>query len=200
MPRGGFVKRKGGTFFDIIGDEEHIALFKQLPEGIQRRSIRTGVRKGAMLLTKKTKSELKARTRRRTGNLLKSISWEDISKPKKNQIRARVYFSQKNGKKGYHAHLVEFGHRIVPRGPDETPRSVSRANTGAKRRRRRTNIPKQLRRGMVKGRGFFRAAINKSWPEIKRVMQDEYRKQLDKELRKKITKIAGKIEAARRAA
>lgn len=195
----GFVKRKGGTFFDIIGDEEMIALFRQLPESIQRRSIRTGVKKGAMLLAKRTKQEVKARTKRRTGRLLKSVKWEDLTSVKKNQIRARVYFSRRNGLQGYHAHLVEFGHRIVPRGPDETKRSVSTSRTGAKRRRRKTNIPKQLRRGMVKGRGFFRAAIGKSWPEIKRVMQTEYRAQLDKELRKKIIKMVGKIEAAKRA-
>lgn len=192
------VTRKGGTYFELIGDEEHIAMFKQLPESVQRRSIRAGCKAGAMLLRKKTIAEIDARTRQRTGRLRKSVAWEDITKLAKGLIAARVFFGRSKGRMGHHAMLVEFGHRIVSRGPDKG--AVPTKTTGAKKRRKQKEPKKQLRNGMVKGRGFFRAAIGKSWPAVKAEMQDGYVKQLKKEVAKVQRKIDARIHAARRAA
>lgn len=55
-----------------------------------------------------------SRIRNKTGRLRDSIGTEKISVRKSNQI-GLVYVGprRKRGKKGFHGHLVEFGHRLV---------------------------------------------------------------------------------------
>lgn len=185
MPSFASIQKKAFSA-DFIGDKELKRLFDTLPDQIQRRAMREGLKKGAKELKRNTKAELRKRTKRRTGNLGKSIIDENVSIPSQGIVAFQVTFSRRQGRKGHHAHLVEFGHKIVPRGPDQTNRSSP--NRPARKRRKRKQAPAALRRGAVRGRGFFRAAIGKFRAPMQREMEKRFRATLIKEIQKANTR------------
>ena len=131
---------------------------RDLPGSIQRKYLRQAARRAGAVVIKDAKKNLRSRVRKRTGNLLKSFKQLPSSKwrtagenRRKGIIGTRVGFSQG----GSHAHLIEYGHRIVTHaGVDTGGRVVAypflRPAIDANRSKVRDEFRRKLAEGIAK--------------------------------------------------
>jgi len=100
------IRQVGYTDFHLDGAKELEGLLKEFPERIQRTVVDAATSAGAKLFKKEIKRNIKTRGLIDTGNLHDSIMTEKVR-----GVHGvyRIFASTQKGKKGYHAHLVEFG-------------------------------------------------------------------------------------------
>ena len=102
MPKGLSMTGAGGD--SISGIAEIDRALSKLEKKINKKVMKKAMRKSVAEYRK----AVRKRVPKRTGNLRKSLT-TDVKMMKKVFIKGRMYFSRKKGKKGYHAHLVEYG-------------------------------------------------------------------------------------------
>lgn len=98
----------------IQGARELDKVLKKLPERVARTVVRGAVRKAAKVV----EAEMRARAPvGPTGNLKASIGQIGVRQPDKRKVVRTVGALKRGGRKGYHAHLVEFGTVKTPARP-----------------------------------------------------------------------------------
>lgn len=98
-----------------IDSGEVYKFFRQMPRKVQKKIVRGMIRRASKPIIK----EAKSRVHSVSGNLKRSIGYVE-QKPKNGVYQGKVLprVGEINGRlyKGYHAHLVEYGHSVVVGG------------------------------------------------------------------------------------
>ena len=161
-----------GFSIEIINDEELIRFFNDVsdPDGSIKRSIeRMALNEAAKKLAAMTRKNIKSMTRGRGKNpatrLHRSVRTRQNNDGRKGILRREVYFERKKTRSGYHAHLVEFGHRIVVQDPYTGKRTF---DTGKRTR----PVP------------FLRRAVKEIDPQMLGLYRKGFRKGVEKARKK----------------
>lgn len=129
-------------------EEELLSLAQEFKNG---REAKKFLRKSGTKLKNKTLKLAKARVKKKTGNLFKGIA---RGKPYKYEVDGSYAVRVYAGKPAYHAHLLEYGHRMVTKDGKEV--------------------------GFVKGKHFFEDAAEEYKPEYYNEVEDWIDDMLDK--------------------
>lgn len=139
------IKKKLGKSFsyvDIQGFEEIKKALDKFPRSIANNGLKLAVKAGSELLSEAAKSKLSGNSSVLTGRLYRSIGVVDNSSNTKNgDIEMRITARRDSGFQGNHAHLVEFGHKLIIIHPI-------------------TKKPIQTKKKRVKAYPFFRPAFH----------------------------------------
>lgn len=105
---------KSFTYVDIQGFEEIKKALDKLPLEISKKALKFAVKEGTEILAQAVKAKLLSNGSVITGRLYRSIGVVDVSSEARDgAIRMRVTAQRNNGFQGNHAHLVEFGHKLI---------------------------------------------------------------------------------------
>ena len=96
---------------EIHGLDETIRAFDTLTTKVQKNITKSAIMQSSQPMLKRTVSLLSRMTVTRTGNLIRSMG--RVEKSKKAGYAVFVTPKRIGESKGYHGHLIEFGHRIV---------------------------------------------------------------------------------------
>ena len=148
----------------VTGIKEIDMALAKLEKKINKKVMKKAMRKSVAEYRK----AVRKRVPKRTGNLRKSLT-TDVKMMKKVFIKGRMYFSRKKGKKGYHAHLVEYG----------TGERVVKDMWGLKRRGYRTQATK-MNVGRMKAQHMAKEGFDITTPKVKQVFIKALARELQK--------------------
>jgi len=110
------IKKKLGKSFgymEITGIDEINAVLKTLAPKFRNNVLKLATREGANIIAEAAKNKLRGGGHVKTGKLLRSIQVVDRDKASDTDfINLAITPSRTNGFEGYHAHLLEFGHKF----------------------------------------------------------------------------------------
>ena len=156
-------------------------MLKEFPKAIQKNIASGIVNAGGQVLVKEIRKNIKAKTTKRTGNLIKGVK-----KRKRRGLPHRVLVYM--GAPAYHSHLVEYG--TVQRRPAQ--------RKGKRTQVRVVKLKGQLKRIVHTGRmtatPFFRPAVDESHQLILAGMQ----KYAGKRILKEALKLSGKYRTMKK--
>jgi len=140
------VKNKIGKSFsyvDITGFEEIKKALDELPLNVSKNALRLACKAGSEVLAEAARQKLAANGSIITGRLYRSIGVVDTSNEARNSgdVEMKVTAQRSGGFQGNHAHLVEFGHKLIIIHPI-------------------TKKPIQTKKKRVKAYPFFRPAFH----------------------------------------
>ena len=139
----------------VTGIKEIDMALSKLEKKINKRVMKKAMRKSVAEYRK----AVRKRVPKRTGNLRKSLTTDVKIMGKSPPIlRGRMFFSRTKGKKGYHAHLVEYG----------TGERVVKDMWGLKKRGYRTQATK-MNVGRMKAKHMTKEGFDIKTPEVKQV-------------------------------
>jgi len=152
----------------IKGGKEFARMLEELPDAISAEILETALYAGAQIVQQRAVEKCpKPAERRRPGTVPLHESIQ-ISTVEKNAAHAKVNV----GTNVPYAHLVEFGHQIVARGPSRRMVSVTRVSASGRVTSRLGVDPDSKRFqtagavGFVAARPFLRPAFDESRAEI----------------------------------
>lgn len=141
---------KDGFAIEVSGFKELAKALSSLSKELGERGINRSIRKAGKFLQEKIKNN----TPEQTGNLKSGI---EFAMEKESGVESTaVVYSHK--KKAFHAHLVEYGHRLV----SENGKQV----------------------GFVKPHPYFRPAIDENEKAVLKIIEDDLRRAFDRAVRK----------------
>ena len=149
---------------EVLGDKALQALLKELGPRIERKVTRGAMSDAAKPLVKAARRNAKAR--KVTGGLAKSAGKRVKTYTKDGVIYVAVGYLWKKG--GYHAHLVEFGHRIARGG------TLSRIGKTGKK-------GEGTAAGRVKGYPLLAPAFRQTRHKVQRIIFARHRARIEKE-------------------
>lgn len=103
----------------ISGADDLARLFNELPKSMTDQALRAAETKALQPVLDEAKTRLVQESRVRTGNLLNSMMITLRLKASQQSFETKggvTLYAGAAGKKGAHAHLIEFGHRLVGGG------------------------------------------------------------------------------------
>lgn len=166
------------------GGKEFARFLQQLPRAISAEILETALYAGAQIVQQRAREKVP----RLSGRLADSI---EIKTQEKDAAHAIVNV----GTNVPYAHLVEFGHQIVARGPTKTRVSVTRVSASG-RVTSRLEVDPDTKRfqtagaiGFVAARPFLRPAMDEGREEIVRRVGESLGKSIEQEARR-LAKVA----------
>lgn len=158
---------------DVTGDKELQDTLQRLSRSVQDRINSIAINKAGEVIKKEILNSITSSgIKEHSGNLRKSIM-QMKAKIARNS-RETIIYAQK--KRGFHAHLLEYGHKLVTW--DKQP-----FNSTTKRFGRPAKFGNKLiSQGFVRARPFFRPAVDKSEAEVVKVYSQEVMRGIEAEV------------------
>lgn len=171
---------------EIQGGKEFARMLRELPGAISAEILEQSLWAGAQIVQQRAQEKCpKPAERRRPGTIPLNESIR-ISTVEKNAAHAKVNV----GTNVPYAHLVEFGHQIVARGPNRTMVSVTTVSATGRVSTRLQVDPDTQRfqtagaTGFVAARPFLRPAFDESRAEIVARVGESLGKSIEQEARR----------------
>lgn len=141
----------------VSGDKELRATMKKLSKSVQWKINRKAVQVCGKIIRESVIAHIPAAgIHKRTGNLLNSVKQATDGVGRSASVATTTIYTQKKG--GFHAHLLEFGHRLMLW--EKQPRFDGRFGKPPR------FFNRIRRRGFVRARPFFAPAVEESMPRL----------------------------------
>lgn len=172
----------------IDGIEKALTSFTEIARRVPQKVARKTLLKASTPVIKAARQNLEARIESKTGNLMESLKTGQARKFRKGRQGKPGYVVIGPGwPKGAHAHLVEYGHRVVTgkrHGRASNADAIAQAALGGEDVAALVADPAAHGRavaGFVQPRPFMRPAIDSTTGQVRTIIETELRRMFESE-------------------